>query len=434
MADSSRKGCLRPFLIGVVVLTITSMAVFYYFLRTDLYRPVAPSFGTLVIEHAAIWQGGDSTFLQRVVIEGQQIVCVGTDCQVPEGAETLDAGGKLLLPGLIDLGVTFYANSAENQDLGILDQIMDISRQRPLVRRHMHDWGITSFKSSGDPDENILLLARQILAGEIEGPRVFPSGRVFTAKGGHPVGTLMANDETASEAFAYQVSDINSARQVVKEMMDNGLSGITMVLDDIEGHVPKLTPEQVRALIEQVHKAKGWACVRIGTSADMRTAANAGADMIEYMPRDELDSVTLATLIETKPLLIPLLIAGDKLETKPLGDERKGAAEKAAMLYRAGLQIGVGSMVGEEDSYGKLFHAEFAALVQAGVPTAHLLESATVYGAVPLKADDVLGKIAPGYEANLIMVAEKPWENLSVLDRPSWVMQQGRIVVPHPEK
>ena len=42
-----------------------------------------------------------------VLIDGEKIACVGKDLEAPADAEVIDAAGKYLVPGLVDMHVHF---------------------------------------------------------------------------------------------------------------------------------------------------------------------------------------------------------------------------------------------------------------------------------------------------------------------------------------
>ncbi|MFN5782845.1 MAG: amidohydrolase family protein, partial [Novosphingobium sp.] len=55
------------------------------------------------------------------------------------------------------------------------------------------------------------------------------------------------------------------------------------------------------------------------------------------------------------------------------------------------------------------------------------LASATTVAARALGLEQEIGKIAPGFSADLIAVAGNPLADVRVLEKPSWVMARGRI-------
>ncbi len=66
--------------------------------------------------------------------------------------------------------------------------------------------------------------------------------------------------------------------------------------------------------------------------------------------------------------------------------------------------------------------------VQAGIPPAVALQAATYNAARLLKADDHIGSIRVGNDADLLVVDGNPLEDISVTERISWVIFKGERV------
>ncbi len=81
-------------------------------------------------------------------------------------------------------------------------------------------------------------------------------------------------------------------------------------------------------------------------------------------------------------------------------------------------------------AYGAGLHDEMARLVAAGIPAAAVLEIVTINNAQYLGLEDEVGKIEPGFFADLILVDANPLERLDVLRTPSVVMREGVVVMP----
>jgi imidazolonepropionase-like amidohydrolase len=102
--------------------------------------------------------------------------------------------------------------------------------------------------------------------------------------------------------------------------------------------------------------------------------------------------------------------------------------ETARRAHRAGVRIAMGSdavywMFGQNTR-------ELGWLVQAGMTPAEALESATVNGAELLGMADRLGRVAPGYWADIVAVEGDPLGDVDVvIEGVRWVMKGGVVVV-----
>ena len=75
--------------------------------------------------------------------------------------------------------------------------------------------------------------------------------------------------------------------------------------------------------------------------------------------------------------------------------------------------------------HGPGLHRELQLWVEAGVPPAFALQAATLNAARVLRADDRLGTVKPGIEANLLLVDGNPLEDVAATERISSVLFKG---------
>ncbi|HEY0894883.1 MAG TPA: amidohydrolase family protein, partial [Cellvibrio sp.] len=97
-------------------------------------------------------------------------------------------------------------------------------------------------------------------------------------------------------------------------------------------------------------------------------------------------------------------------------------------LYQAEILLLVGSDSGELLSpHGLATHKEMELMQQAGLPTIAVLRAATINAAKALEKESQLGKVAIGFNADLILSKHNPLENLTTLQNPDAVVKQGRL-------
>jgi imidazolonepropionase-like amidohydrolase len=72
---------------------------------------------------------------------------------------------------------------------------------------------------------------------------------------------------------------------------------------------------------------------------------------------------------------------------------------------------------------------EFAQLVElVGMSPAEAIASATTAAARLLDRENEIGRIAPGYSADLIAVTGDPLQNIRLLEKVEYVMVRGRTI------
>lgn len=119
------------------------------------------------------------------------------------------------------------------------------------------------------------------------------------------------------------------------------------------------------------------------------------------------------------PDFFPALVRPKALEVGPQIQDTFAAAYKAGIKILFGTDSGV-SMHGENAR-------EFELMVQAGMPPMEAIRSATSAPARFLSIDDRLGTVAAGKTADLIAVPGNPLEDITTLQRVSFVMKDGVI-------
>ena len=116
-----------------------------------------------------------------VLVEGRQISAAGAGVIVPADACSIDCGGRVLLPGLIDAHVHVYAHDVnlirnETRPISFLAQRANVMLERTLMR------GFTSVRDCGGADHGLALAIEQ---GWLRAPRLFWCGPMLSQTGGH---------------------------------------------------------------------------------------------------------------------------------------------------------------------------------------------------------------------------------------------------------
>ncbi len=223
-----------------------------------------------------------------VVIEGNRIKDAGPGVSYPEEATKIDLKGLVILPGLIDCHVHCG---------GIVDLRPDrpafVGREESCDYADVREWsitaGVTTTRSVGDCFPDIVQVRDEIAAGKLYGPRLFTTGPLFTAPGGHPATTIMA--EVKKEVVARATRCLDSprkAREEVNKLVDGGVDYIKAILAslnifDYPKTFPMLSREVLEAIVDEAHKLGRRVVVHAEDPATALEAAEAGADSIEHI-------------------------------------------------------------------------------------------------------------------------------------------------------
>lgn len=231
---------------------------------TTLYTPGPPQRGHLALLGATVLAGDhlEAIATATVLIRDGRIVAVGPGplVHVPAGARVLRVDGLTVIPGLIDLHVHFGSPDLDARTQPGLTTIprfiLDELRYAPGHRRAALAHGITAVRSLGDDHEWIMQLRRRIRDGslELEGPRVFAAGPLFTAPGGHPITTFGVDP---ASGVVRVPSDPGQARRMVAALAgpDDPVDVIKVVQDrgGPGRALEPIAPATLNALVAEAH-------------------------------------------------------------------------------------------------------------------------------------------------------------------------------------
>lgn len=390
-------------------------------------------------------------------------------------AEVIEAAGKTLLPGLIDVHVHLGAPG------GVFEKVEDY--QKPgLMERNLAAYlyaGVTTVKSVGDMMTTLGPARERVLSGEYLGADLQMTGPLFTAEGGHGTeyfkGVPAALRERMVREFTRLPKTVEEARAQVRELKAQGVDGIKVVLD--AGAAPAVYNRMDTALLSAI--AAEGASLRLpvvshtGDAHDVADAVAAGVSGVEHgAQRDRLSDALLAgmkrkgvaydptlSVLEafsvlrgggTGPMFegslvqqvaYPGLIQNTKKAfaaaefqkgLQPIKDyplDLKLAMENLKRAHEAGVVLTAGTDSGNFLlPHGAAIHRELQLWVRAGVPAGAALKAATFENARLLGLEHRIGAIREGLEATMLLVDGNPLAEIAATERISMVMFKGERV------
>jgi imidazolonepropionase-like amidohydrolase len=183
----------------------------------------------------------------------------------------------------------------------------------------------------------------------------------------------------------------------------------------------ELSDDVLSAAVDESRKAGKLVIAHDISLAGVQAALRAGVLGFAHTPY--LDSATARELRARNAFIIPTLASLTGADTSA---PSRDLVRSLALAYRVGVTLVFGT------DGGVLPHGrnaeEFAALARAGVSSVDAIRAATVHAARVLGLSDSLGVIGRGMAADIIAVDGNPLENLSTLQRPTFVMLRGRVV------
>jgi imidazolonepropionase-like amidohydrolase len=169
-----------------------------------------------------------------------------------------------------------------------------------------------------------------------------------------------------------------------------------------------------------------------------RDAVRAGADSVEHAV--DLDSATIEAMVRQKTFYVPTidhnryyadnfrLLRYPPAAVGKLNEFIQRNLETAKAAFRAGVKFAMGSDA-VYTMFGENTH-ELAWFVKAGMSPEQALRAATAGGAELLQKEDSLGRLQPGYYADMVAVEGDPLADIQVaIEKVRWVMKAGEVVV-----
>jgi imidazolonepropionase-like amidohydrolase len=423
---------------------------------------------------------GDGTVVDRgsVLVRNGKIESIFTG-EAPDAkalkAESIEASGKTLMPGLIDVHVHLGATG------GFYDSAKEYEAPEKAMPRELAAYlysGITAVKSVGDSTSDVLKLRAQIGSGEKLGAELFLVGPLFTTEGGHGAEYAANLPQAMRPAFNAEFlrmpKTAAEAQQQVAELKKRGVDGIKIILEAGAGSLKfnRMDLAMVRAVAEAAH-ANGLPVVcHTGDARDVADALDAGVNGIEHgSMRDAIPEKLFERMKEMGVTYDPTLVVAEAFEDMAHGSleplerslvQQVGppallkstrrvlmSPEAAAMregfakfpmsleqgkqnlmaAWRAGVLLVTGTDSGNPLLiHGPAIHRELQLWVSAGVPAGVALQAATHGGAKLLRADARIGLIQKGYEASLLLVDGNTLLDIAATEHISVVMFKGERI------
>jgi len=408
--------------------------------------------GTLLIRNARLFDPATLSVRDgmSVLVDGKRIARVSPDAEMNAVAgETIDAGGRMLLPGLWDMHVHYDPTE------GVLNLAAGVTTARDMG----NDFA-TIVRARKDIDEGTTIGPHLLIAGFVDGsgPYRAPAGEVVESE----EQARAAIDKFAGAGFV-QVKVYSSMKPELVPFITEYAHSKGM---RVSGHVPAgmFADDVVRIGWNEIQHVNMLFLnfyrdvLNTNTPVRFTVVADRGADLDVDSPqvqefigrlRDHHVVVdeTLATfepMFVGRPGEIPPTYApiADRLPSNvrrglltgnlPYADETAYARHAASYqrmidfvnrLYRGGVTL----VTGTDGLAGFLLHRELELLVKAGIPAPEVLRMATLGDARVMHRDDSAGSIEAGKVADMILVDGDPTKNISDIRRVVTTIKDGDV-------
>ncbi len=384
-----------------------------------------------------------------VIVRDGKVAEVRDGLVQPEaGAKLVDLSNRFVLPGLIDMHVHLLGIGGDPLRARLVR--INTEREDDLLygagnARVTLNAGFTTVRDLGGTPRSIRALRDAIERGDVAGPTIVNAGAPVSVTGGHgdPLNGL-------AEPFAHAVADsventcdgpedctravrrqVGLGAQVIKFMATGG------VLSNVSGGLGRaMSPAEMKAVIDTAHGLGRKVAAHSHAAEGTRAAVEAGVDTIDH--GTFLDDATIRLMKERGTWLVPTMLApATALQQARAGllppatvPKAEAAAAAAIESHRKAIAAGVKIAFGTDTGVSK--HGEnakeFALMVAAGMTPAQAIKAATVDAATALDRAAQIGRIAPGFAADLIAVDGDPLADVRQLEDVDFVMKAGAVV------
>ena len=351
-----------------------------------------------------------------VVLRGGRIDSVGNSA-APANAKAFDLRGRYVVPGLIDAHV-------------------HIANGRAL--RTALESGVTTARSAGVSFYSDVGMRELVKKGALVGPDLIAAGyhvRTFVAEEAffdHPDLADLMRGVTTSDGI----------RRVVAANLARGVDWIKVNATeragtpDTDPRKQMFTEAELRLIVETAAAKNVPVQAHAHGAEGALAAVKAGVRSIEhgtYLTDEALQLMAKqGTFFDpTMEAMKDVADVGGDYDNRDLQLRGRHMMPRLKDTITRAHKMGVKIVAGSDTGYGPAsvgrLSIEVANLVESGLSPLDALRAATIVNAEMLNRGKQIGQVAPGFEADLIVVERHPLEYIAALQDPLLVISNGRI-------
>jgi imidazolonepropionase-like amidohydrolase len=387
-----------------------------------------------------------------VVVEDGTLLYVGDKLGAP--LNPADHEVEVLMPGLWDCHAHLMGYDVLATQTAAITTPVALSAVRAANDAHKALMaGFTSIRELGGLG---IQLARAVAEGSLIGPAIYAAGSILSPTGGHAdIHSVRSSwvRELGEASFYRQCDGVSDCLLAVREQLRLGArvikicasGGVASEVDHPDHQ--QFSIEEMRTIVDEAARSERVVAAHcLASKAGTLAALAAGVRTIEH--GGAIDDEVADAMLEANAILVPTrLIMEDEVRRgianglpQYVFDKEIAFLDRHAtsmhLAIRRGVRIALGS-----DCYSSRDHfpahwgmngAELEHLVAAGLTPLQAIEAATATAPETLGPQAPMsGRLAPGYDADMIAVSKDPISDVAVLSDPDNVLKvwtHGRLV------
>ena len=366
---------------------------------------------------------GREPYLGDVLIEGEWIKQVGNvEFQYDSQTKVIDGQGKkTLMSGLADSHTHLsFTNSPVLDGLTSLPLEDHVLHTANSAKMYL-DCGFTMcFGAAAAQPRLDVAVKAAVKSGMIPGPRTLSNGQEIATTGGSFIPNITKHADGVDEM-----------RELVREFCVVGVDNLKISIsgdafhDSMSSDNTYITEEETIAAVEEAHKHGKRICAHARSNMSVKLCAKAGVDVIYHASFADDEAIDMLEKIKDRVFVAPAInspwasVAGEGIPfgVYPKGQKHETTMAAAAMhkMHKKGIRV----LPGGDYGWAWAPHGSYARdlvhfVNMFGFTPMESIIAATAWGGEIMGHPDVLGKVLPGYYADVILVDGDPLDDLSL--------------------
>jgi imidazolonepropionase-like amidohydrolase len=351
----------------------------------------------------------------------------------------------MVMPGLIDCHVHLTSTGEANYELQRLKDLLPLQALRGAnSARKMLMAGFTTVRDLSAPAFINVAIRQAFEQNLAVGPRVLAAGMSLTVPGGHGDSYYRPDVSVSREGI---VNGAEEARRTVREWVKMRVDVIKLLVtggvmtDGSEVGALQWTPDELQAAISQAHQLGKKVAGHCHGGIGVKEAVKAGIDTIEHGTMLDEEAVTM--MAKNGTFHVPTIVAGHQIVVNGTAGGiaphvvRKGEQigewhrKSVRMSRENGVKVAFGTDCGTPFNRPGENAQELQLMVECGFTPAEALETATRIAAEACGLSDVIGTLAEGKAADVIIVKGDPLNDareVATASNIAWVVKGGSVV------